>query len=97
MLNHALLNDYMKVFYGYGSWKAKYWFVGIEEGGGKTFEEVTRRLDTWDRRGRRDIEDIREFHGQAQSWRLVRKYFADSIDMGISHPRSSHSAKQKRG
>lgn len=25
----------MKHFYGYGSWKSKYWFVGLEEGTGK--------------------------------------------------------------
>jgi hypothetical protein len=56
-----LLLDFMNAFYGYGNYKAPYWFIGMEEGGGDSFEEVTKRLSVWDRRGRRELEDAAEY------------------------------------
>jgi hypothetical protein len=32
-------------FYGYGSWHARFWFVGYEEGGGDLPEEVAEKID----------------------------------------------------
>src|SRR3954469_17600539 len=32
-------------FYGYGSWNAKYWFIGHEEGGGEIPEEVADKVN----------------------------------------------------
>lgn len=32
-------------FYGYGSWRAKIWFVGYEDGGGEWPEEVVEKLN----------------------------------------------------
>ena len=55
----------MTGFYGYGTWAAKYWFVGLEEGGGKTCDEVSARLRAWDQRGRPEIVDLRGFHRDA--------------------------------
>src|SRR5258708_10815824 len=57
-----LLDAYMHTFYGYGAWTAKYWFVGIEEGGGDSIEEIERRITVWRDRGRRDLEDLRDYH-----------------------------------
>jgi hypothetical protein len=34
MLAPQLIADYMLAFYGYGTHAAKYWFLGMEEGGG---------------------------------------------------------------
>lgn len=34
MLTIEAVNHYFQHFYGYGSWDAKYWFVGLEEGSG---------------------------------------------------------------
>lgn len=34
----------MHHFYGYGNYQADYWFVGMEEGGGDTFDKVSKRL-----------------------------------------------------
>lgn len=61
-----LLDDFARNFFGYGDRCAAYWLIGIGEGGGCTRPEVQRRLLTWERRGRRPIEDAREFHEAAQ-------------------------------
>jgi hypothetical protein len=50
----------MARFYGYGCWDAPLWFVGMEEGGGESLDEIGRRLDAWD--GSDDLADLREFH-----------------------------------
>jgi hypothetical protein len=38
----------MRGFHGYGNLGAKYWFIGLEEGGGTSLDEVRLRLKTWD-------------------------------------------------
>ena len=61
MLDEALLESFMNGFYGYGTWSAKYWFVGMEEGGGSSIAEVAARLETWNHRGRPEVDDLFEF------------------------------------
>ena len=61
MLNERLLKTFMNGFYGYGEPKANLWFVGMEEGGGKTEDEIELHLRTWDQRGRNVVEDLRDF------------------------------------
>ena len=61
-LNDEVLSAYAVGFYGYGSSTAPYCFVGMEEGGGKSLNEVEARLVKWDERGRREFEDLFEFH-----------------------------------
>lgn len=39
------LQHWIDHFYGYGSWQARFWFVGYEEGGGDLPEEVAARLN----------------------------------------------------
>jgi hypothetical protein len=65
-----LIQEFMGNFYGYGSYAAPYWFIGMEEGGGDSFEEVTKRLAVWDKRGRRELEDVADYH----------------FELGITHP-----------
>jgi hypothetical protein len=60
LFDDNLLADYADGFYGYGKYRGWHWFVGIEEGGGQTFREVADALDTWDQRGRRELEDLYE-------------------------------------
>ena len=73
MLNDSLLQVFMDGFYGYGNLKAKYWFVGMEEGGGQTIEEITARLETWDQHGRPVLDDLRRFHHDARLYDWFRK------------------------
>src|SRR5262249_46054789 len=42
-------------------WKAPIWFVGIEEAGGATDQEVAQRLNVWNSRGRHELEDCGSF------------------------------------
>jgi hypothetical protein len=58
----ALVDAYVRQFLGYGNSAAKYWFVGMEHGGGATRAEVEARLLAWDIRGRREFEELGEYH-----------------------------------
>lgn len=49
-LNEDLLSDYMDSFLGYGNIQGSYWFVGMEEGGGKTCPEIAQRITQWENR-----------------------------------------------
>lgn len=57
-----LLLAFMHGFYGYGSYAGAYWLVGMEEGGGSSFAEITRRLSLWNQMGRRELLDVAAFH-----------------------------------
>jgi hypothetical protein len=61
-LDDNTLSAYASTLYGYGSYSAPYWFVGMEEGGGRNFEELEKRITSWDVRGRNELEDLREYH-----------------------------------
>ena len=39
-IDHKLLESYMTGFYGYGNESALYWFIGLEEGGGNSLDEI---------------------------------------------------------
>ena len=62
MLDDSVLADFVNGFYGYGSYQAPFWFVGMEEGGGNTITDIARRLEAWNTRGRKELEDVAGFH-----------------------------------
>ena len=64
VFDDQLLQDFMNGFYGYGNYSGGYWFVGMEEGGGNSFENIDKRLKDWDRRDRCEIEDIADYHAE---------------------------------
>jgi hypothetical protein len=66
MLDSQLLYDFMRGFYGYGNRAAKYWFIGLEEGGGKSIDELGLRLEAWTELGRPQLADLKEFHNRAR-------------------------------
>jgi hypothetical protein len=68
--NDPLLLEFMHNFYGYGNYRGAYWFIGMEEGGGDSFAEVSKRLAVWEQRGRRELEDVVAYH----------------LALGINHP-----------
>ena|ERR1035438_6411336 len=47
MLNSTDLQNYIDNFYGYGNFHGDYWFIGIEEDGGKVERDVQSRIDSW--------------------------------------------------
>ncbi|SRR5260221_4875863 len=56
------LQTYTNQFFGFGRWDAPVWFVGIEEAGNPTPEQLNHRLSVWDQRGRRSLEDAPTFY-----------------------------------
>ena len=45
LIEAKALQYWLDNFYGYGSWQAKFWFVGYEESGGDLPEEVAEKLN----------------------------------------------------
>jgi hypothetical protein len=61
-IDSGLLLEYMQSFVGFGSFNADFWFVGMEQGGGETLEELSRRVSVWDQLGRPNLTDLRSYH-----------------------------------
>ncbi|HEU0144095.1 MAG TPA: hypothetical protein VFQ47_04860 [Nitrososphaera sp.] len=61
MLNDQLLEAFMNGFYGFGNYHAPYWFIGMEEGGKATFQDIAKQLDIWDKWGRKELLDVVEY------------------------------------
>lgn len=45
VIKEEALKHWIELFYGYGSWEAKFWFVAYEEGGGDAPEEVADKIN----------------------------------------------------
>jgi hypothetical protein len=60
MLNDTILSDYINTFYGYGSWKSNIWFIGMEEGGDHSEEQIATLLNRWDQLNRYELGDFGE-------------------------------------
>lgn len=90
MIERELLLDYVSRFFGYGTLTAKYWFVGLEEGGDDDLGLLEKRLTVWNDNGRPAVIDLQTmmrklgdddwFGPQARlqrTWRaLIRTRFA---------------------
>jgi hypothetical protein len=57
-----MLQEFVDTFYGYGDYRSPIWFVGIEEGGGKTFDDIRCRVTSWAARGRLELENLQSYH-----------------------------------
>ncbi len=44
LIEEKTLKHWIDNFYGYGSWQARFWFIGYEEGGGDIPEEVAEKV-----------------------------------------------------
>ena len=62
LLNDHLLQHFITTFYGSGNYSGKYWFIGMEEGGGSNFDRVNARLRTWQDLGESELVDLYDFH-----------------------------------
>ncbi len=66
-ISPELVKDFIANFYGYGNLKSKYWFISLEEGGGKEEKEVIERIESWNLRGEKTVEDCKSFHEKEYS------------------------------
>ena len=57
----STVTNFAHTFFGYGNLNAPVWFVGMEEGGGETRDEIEARLRSWEAGGRSPVVDIVEF------------------------------------
>jgi hypothetical protein len=65
MFDSSLLREYIDTFYGYGDYKARYWLIGMEEGGGGSFQEITRHISKWVGQSKGEVLDLRWHHTDA--------------------------------
>ena len=94
----SLVDDYVKNFYGYGSFDANFWFVGPEEAGGYDADEIKRRFSQWERGGKHHLEDCKEFyenvnqgkwHGplgkHQRTWEMLIKIYVSYRKLNVDH------------
>src|SRR5690606_20193738 len=66
------LGHWIENFYGYGSWKARFWFVGYEESGGDVPEEVAEKINYFFEQHQPDTNgtlcNIRELYQHVSIW-----------------------------
>ncbi len=61
-IDETALRKYATTFFGYGSWKADYWLVGLEERGAtKRTDEFRRRYKAWHEMDCEGLVDLRRF------------------------------------
>ncbi|HEX9161448.1 MAG TPA: hypothetical protein VF980_07035 [Thermoanaerobaculia bacterium] len=71
------MRAYLRTFFGYGQLRARYWFIGLEEGGVRTLDEFLTRLDAWSRCGQPELVDLASFHHQIG----VDEWFRDPVPL----------------
>src|SRR5689334_2433538 len=109
-LDDALLSEYAEGFFGYGTYAAPYWFIGIEEGGATEIADVEGRLSIWNTT-RSEVWDIVPHHEAIggsywfsgrpplqRTWnKLIRTLLSAKRDplFGISAARTPHLLKDR--
>jgi len=69
VIDESALTYWINNFYGYGSWRAPFWFVSYEESGGDLPEEVAEKVNYfYDTKvtNRNELCDIREMYRQVK-------------------------------
>ncbi|MGD0003491.1 MAG: hypothetical protein ABSE06_04605 [Anaerolineaceae bacterium] len=69
------LESFINGFYGFGNYSGPYWFVGIEPGGGDSFEDIVKRIQIWEDAKKPEVMDVAEYHLCLG----IRKYFEDPV------------------
>lgn len=67
LIDETKLKHWIDYFYGYGSWQARFWFIGYEEGGGELPEEVADKINYFHAAhptAEGAVCDIRKLYGQ---------------------------------
>lgn len=102
MIDNQTLSDFSRGFYGYGTYDAPFWFVGMEEGGGNSERDISARLQAWIARGCRELEDVAEYHqaiGITKHWTevpVLQPTWARLIRIVLSYRVGTTSTEQVR-
>lgn len=62
LIDEKKLSHWIDNFYGYGSWRSKFWFVAYEEGGGDVPEDVADKVNWFYENGSRELCDVRQLY-----------------------------------
>jgi hypothetical protein len=66
LINESSLQHWIDNFYGYGSWRSKFWFISYEESGGNLPEEVADKINYFQKNhsalGEYSLCDIRDLY-----------------------------------
>jgi len=82
LIEEKALDHWIDNFYGYGSWQARFWFVGYEEGGGDAPEEVAEKLNyfyTLPLRKTPTLCDIRELYRHVAFPTYARRFGGQAV------------------
>jgi len=61
-IDNLLINEFIHKFYGFGDVRSKFWFIGMEEGGGITKDEFEIRIYAWVKLGKKTLVDVAKYH-----------------------------------
>lgn len=78
--NEQMLIEYSKQFKTQGNRYGKYWFLGIEESGGKTVDDVVKMLEKWDRSGRKESTVLRDENNPSEN----DEWFGNIVDLSTA-------------
>jgi hypothetical protein len=97
-----LLDEFVRNHYGYGNYNGKCWFIGMEPGGGNTFDENIRRLNAWAKLGKHEVEDLLRYHEETgvMEWfyprRNIQRTWSGLIRIYLSSTGQTPNTEQVR-
>jgi hypothetical protein len=75
--DNLLVNEFIHKFYGFGNLQAKYWFIGMEEGGGTSRAEFEYRINAWVKLGKKTLVDVVKYHEIIG----INRFFVDPVKL----------------
>jgi hypothetical protein len=61
-LSDVIIEKFITTFFGYGNLDSDYWYIGMEEGGGNSFQEINQRMLKWKSMGSAVTIDLKKYH-----------------------------------
>lgn len=56
-----MLEEFVLGFYGHGNLQGNYWFIGMEHGGGDSFENIKQHIDKWVDQDKEPVTDLPDY------------------------------------
>jgi hypothetical protein len=72
--DEPLLMDFANQFLGYVELDSPLWLIGPETGGGQTITEVFHRAAVWEKRPRKETEDLQGYHADERRRKQPVRY-----------------------